>query len=368
MIRALLYMCLLASATGCILYSSDDDCDDDYGGAAEGASIASVSLLDPSTGTCVDVGYGGGGGGGVCGDRPAAQEGDHAEPAPAPDWATCQSSCTGLDESTCQAIPGCRAAFVSECEPDCDEGFQTFYECWAVAPSGPIQGGDCAGLDAYECSRHDDCAAGHRSYSMNAGDQDPGFVQTIGEFIRCLPEAQQQGCYSDEECGTGNSCNADEVCLPPPGCSPTAECDAVCYGYCVPDPIDHCYGEVSCDAMPPECPSGTRPGIYGECWSGSCIAVDECPEGTCSDQPTCDIQPPHCAEGSVPGVHPGGCYTGYCIPEGQCEDNPAPCGQLDEVACVGRSDCAPYYEGVDCTCVGDVCVCEEWQFTTCETH
>jgi len=33
--------------------------------------------------------------------------------------------------------------------------------CVGTAPSGPVNGTACAGLDAHECSRHDDCIAVH---------------------------------------------------------------------------------------------------------------------------------------------------------------------------------------------------------------
>ena len=43
-----------------------------------------------------------------------------------------------------------------------------------------------------------------------------------------------QGCYGDNECSDGLVCNADVVCMAPPGCEPGRECPAVCYGQCVP--------------------------------------------------------------------------------------------------------------------------------------
>jgi hypothetical protein len=43
----------------------------------------------------------------------------------------------------------------------------------------------------------------------------------------------QQGCYGDGDCSDGYKCNADEICLPPPGCDDDSICEAVCYGFCV---------------------------------------------------------------------------------------------------------------------------------------
>ena len=73
-----------------------------------------------------------------------------------------------------------------------------------------------------------------------------------GNFAACASESFQ-GCYSDEECGSGFDCTADTECLPPPGCGPGDTCPAVCYGRCVPDGSDpgQCLedftGEILCD-------------------------------------------------------------------------------------------------------------------------
>jgi hypothetical protein len=40
------------------------------------------------------------------------------------------------------------------------------------------------------------------------------------------------GCYGDQDCPPGTTCNAAEICLAPPGCKPGLPCPAVCYGWC----------------------------------------------------------------------------------------------------------------------------------------
>ena len=78
------------------------------------------------------------------------------------DWAVCFGSCQGYSETDCLAASGCRAAYIDPCAgAACDDGELQFFECWGVAPSGPVQGGDCDILQADECSRHDDCSAVH---------------------------------------------------------------------------------------------------------------------------------------------------------------------------------------------------------------
>ena len=281
----------------------------------------SIEKRDPNSGLCSTFGGGGGGGGGTCGnwggdERPGL-------PTEDADWATCYQGCEGLDEVACQVTPSCRVAYGDT------GGQRIFLECWGTAPSGPIQGA-CEGLDAYQCSRHDDCSAVHGSLEA-PGELDGGFQNALGPFIECLPERPATGCYSDLDCGDDVHCNANDVCLPGPGCGggtgsgQQAPCDEACYGYCVPDIVSdpgECVGEVLCEVVPPDCPSNSYPGILDGCW------------------------------------------TGFCIPANECEALPE-CGALTEQQCTDRSDCGGIYEGVDCSCNGDACTCTEWDYQRC---
>lgn len=325
---------LVAGTTGCNFYwggDDDDDCLYENGGAV--AEPDAAGWRNPQSGQCE---YWGGGGGGGCG----AYE---ADPIANPDWAACFSYCTGLDEQNCMATSGCRAIYRSDCPEGslCTTENFAFAECWATAPSGPVQGGDCSGYDAQECSRHDDCVARHYPMGGCGGtetDCDPGNglwdPTAVGNFHSCAAEQPATGCYSNDECGPGERCNANEVCLPAPGCTDpnggAVPCPAVCYGYCVPDNIDKgsCTGEVFCDSIPPKCGADEVPGIINGCWSG------------------------------------------YCIPVSECETTVA-CTDVDnEYTCIARSDCAPIYEGVNCTCDGESfvpsCTCESWVYKSCE--
>ncbi len=321
--------------SGCFIYSDDDDCD--YGGAAEGAAdFLAVELRNPFTGAC-EAGGGGGGGGGGCYQ-------DEAPTAPE-DWAQCYGGCEGLDELTCLATPACRASYVSNCADwqGCSEQTYTFFECWGTAPSGAIQGGSCEGLDAYQCSRHDDCVAQHYASSSCGGgtpaegadcapEIDP---YTVGVFQACAPEpTQAQGCYEDFECPSGTTCNSEEVCLPGPyACNlgggeadALIPCDNRCYGYCVevgdPDP-GNCYEQALCDSIGPTCPEGTLPGVRNGCWSG------------------------------------------YCIPVAECPDDPPACETLGQADCEANGQCTPHYQGVNCSMVDGVWTCESYIFSYC---
>ena len=194
-------LAVLVTLSGC--FDDDTKCLP-YDRAAE---IAAYELRDPVTGTCQD--YGGGTCDSSCGPCPLSDQGAQA----LPDWAQCWARCEGLDESTCKGTSGCRAIFAGS----------TFHQCWGVAMSGPVQGGNCTGLDAHECSRHDDCVATHATGSP------------IGSFQSCAPESDGQD----------------------PG---------------------SCVGDVTCAMPAPLCPTGTLPGRSNGCWTGYCIPLAQCDE------------------------------------------------------------------------------------------
>jgi hypothetical protein len=211
--------------------------------------IASLEYRDPQTGQCQSFG------GYDCADpcRPCPATGEAQ-----PDWAMCYGPCEGLAEAACKTTTACRAVYAGN----------SFYECWGVAQSGPVQGGGCSGLDAQTCSRHDDCIARHAVGSP------------IGDFVSC----------------------EDESAIQDPG---------------------SCVGAITCTTPQPQCPTGTIAGRRNGCW------------------------------------------TGYCIPYEQCDQLPA-CSTLGESDCIMRTDCAPTYEGINCTCTMNGCTCQSWVFDSCK--
>lgn len=95
-----------------------------------------------------------------------------------PDWASCQTACDGLTATQCLATAGCHAAYV---DSGSDQG-PTFWQCWDVPPSGPAEG-NCAGLDAQECSRYDDCTS-----IYNPGAPSTGTMPAVAtSFQGCAP-------------------------------------------------------------------------------------------------------------------------------------------------------------------------------------
>lgn len=310
-----------ALSTGCMFYSGDDDCE--WGGeggiAADEAPEYVPGQRNPETGTCEYFGGGGGGGGGCddpcqpC-DRPAAEP---APNEPQPSWGYCESHCTGLEEGTCKDTEACRAIYNTD---------GLYLDCWQTDLSGPVQGGGCDGLDALECSRHDDCAAVHFS-TCDSGDSDA---------------LQEPECYAE----------SFEACIPETSTIDPGSCD----------------GDVQCESLPPDCPADSTPGIANGCWTGYCIPLASCEDpgpGVCYGEVTCDVNAPLCPAGTLPGIADG-CYTGYCIPMDKCEAQPSCSEIVAEATCVGRPDCTPLYEGVDCQCDADGCICAEWIFDSCE--
>lgn len=293
--RILAYSFLAAFSvglSGCVLFfenDDDDDWDDCLYPPGDGGG-APLELRNPETGLCEYIGGGGGWCDPNCGacDQPA--EADNAAVA-LPSWGYCSSFCSGLDEATCLDTQGCRGGYIDTCPPnaDCDITSLQFYECWSVDMTGPVSDGSCEGLDAWSCSQHDNCRAVHENAcgtttDPNGDAEEPGLADPIptclGYFQTCLPE------------------------------TPEVE-------------LGNCYDEVTCRALPPECPVGTLPGVINGCW------------------------------------------TGYCIPEAQCEAPPT-CDALTEPQCIGRSDCDTLYTGVDCVCDANGCECADWVYEGCQ--
>jgi len=131
-----------------------------------------------------------------------------------PDWGQCYSSCESLGETQCKATSGCRAAYAGT----------SFYQCWSVAPSGPVEGGNCTTFDAQECSRHDDCIAKHAVGSPIGGFQScapEGTVSDAGSCVEAVTCAQTQPvCPPDTIAGRRNGCWTGY-------CIPLAQCDAL---------------------------------------------------------------------------------------------------------------------------------------------
>ena len=161
---------LLLIAPACAFFD-----DDDHGhkclepqGETNAFAPQFVNLVDPSTLQC----------------RQFSDEGncnDTCQPCPGldiaapPSWGACGSSCEGLGELACQTTGGCR---VARDLSRMAAGSGDFLGCYAIdmlpAPSVP-----CSGLDAWSCSRHDDCEAYYSPSTLDGASW---------QFAMCVPE------------------------------------------------------------------------------------------------------------------------------------------------------------------------------------
>lgn len=289
------------------------------------------------------------------------------------------------------ALTGCELYFGPDYGDDdetycCDE-----WGCyWTSGESCPDIG------PGWECTANDDCAAGcfcsDAGYCEEAGfcesavDCPPGF--TCDWRDSCVPDTQT-GCTSDSdcpdmsfcdedsgycipswecttdaECGTGYTCDSRGTCIPTP-CSSDADCEAGCYcdsGECVETGL--CGDNAACPA-----------GMTCDLERYTCEPDNGQDGGSCAGTITCATAEPSCATGQTP-IIVDGCYSGACIAIDQCDVPPPPPSCEDvttENACIARTDCMPVYTGVNCTgtngqsCTANSagCTCESFSYYGC---
>ncbi len=182
---------LLAVTSACSLYNGGNT-QLDAGCAV--AKEPAESLIDPSTNQCETFALGGG----WCGCEPCPDQGSGVDP---PDWAQCDSACTGLAEQACLTTSGCHATYETTTTGT------SFWTCDALTPSGGSTAA-CKALDAQDCSTRDDCAAtfsdlGPQSTGSNSA---PTFI-----FASCAPEVPAPACATLTEeatCTARSDCEA----------------------------------------------------------------------------------------------------------------------------------------------------------------
>jgi hypothetical protein len=188
---------------GCNLYLSDDapggdDCTYGY--------IAANPTRDPQTGACLQ--------------RSDTNACGALVPQPDFDEAACTSQCTTLAETACLTAPGCHAAY----EIGVELIVPKLLGCWGTAPSGPVETGSCAQLDAHECSRHDNCVAEYRAF---------GTPQS--QFVLCADEPGATPC---------EGLTTESACTHQAGCVPVyAGADCTCYPggcHCETETFERC--------------------------------------------------------------------------------------------------------------------------------
>jgi hypothetical protein len=195
-------------------------------------------------------------------------------------------------------------------------------------------------------------------------------------------------CDSDVDCAAGCYCDENGVCQEAGFCSTNEDCPD---GYhcddrssCVPDTCadnGDCLAGQYCDegqcttSCTCENDADAQAGGYGWCdeTRGTCMPGTD-PAGSCAGQVTCATDPPRCGAGTVPVIKDG-CYTGECRAIDACDAAPVCQNLQHEADCLNRSaDCGAVYVGRNCrkpdgtACqAGDTgCVCERFDFQSCE--
>ena len=244
---------------------------------------SAMLLRNPETGECE------GWGGNHCGGTEVA----------VPDWAQCNGFCETLGEAICMATEECRTTFQVT---DYDDSF-TFGGCRGTAPSGPVRYGPCEGLDAYECSRHDNCRAVYGGFTgsfVACQDEEqictgPAVSLRNPETGRC-EEWVYSSCYDYEVPAWGlcnSSCSGlgEDACLAADGCQAiTADnCPpgAMCFAYMPRFQTCWATGEVA------PIPVGDCEGLdaYSCSMRDNCVAEHQLEWCNCPDMADCDCYP-----------------------------------------------------------------------------
>jgi hypothetical protein len=164
--------------SGCVLHFSDDtSCGDDVAPPPAGGL-----LINPATLQCERFSE--------------AQECATFDPN-LPTWGSCESSCFQNPEAACVNSIGCRAAYDHDCmfgTGPCT-ALTAYIGCFPLDQNPDFITG-CGGLDAWNCSRHDQCFATYRpggAQCRDGIDQDgDGTADDSDEcsfgYVRCFSE------------------------------------------------------------------------------------------------------------------------------------------------------------------------------------
>jgi hypothetical protein len=201
--------CVLVMLGGCGLYF-------DGGGGGGGTcnvpkEPAMPQLRDPQTGQCETISTS------SCGPCEACPV---AYPT---DWASCDTMCLGRSEATCMATAGCQVEYLDK------GGTFDYWGCFAVAPSGPVET-SCDGLDAYSCSRHDNCIEVYTPSGSTTTFEgcmaEPAPPPPPPPPAACDTLTTEADCLARADCDTiydGSDCTCD-----PSGCTCKVEVFARC--------------------------------------------------------------------------------------------------------------------------------------------
>ncbi len=229
----LVVLVVILTLPGCFLFfdehgSGGDDCLIDVPNTDfEEPSQPPPSLRNPEDLQCQSFG----GGGDTCDPNcgPCPLVGSEVALAPIPSWGICDGFCDTLDEASCAANDSCRVIKDARCavEGTCE----TDFVMCAAMDQFVDKSIDCTTItDGQRCSQNPSCTAFHRE----------------------------------------STCPRHDSPVPPP-------CTRA-FAFCGDEGIapGKCFEQAICDRLPPNCPSGTTPGVANGCFTDVCIPDDLC--------------------------------------------------------------------------------------------
>lgn len=308
---------------------------------------------------------------------------------------SCLCLAAALTGSGCVLYFGPEEETYSYCDSSgcyqCDD-----FGCWCVDGSCGGDGYYCTtdsqcAAGCY-CDEYGFCA--EAGYCTSDAECGPGFLCDEARNS-CDPDGGSNFCSADDQCAQGSYC--DEVsgaCVPSWTCTENWECGdsyECINGTCAPSTCDSdtdCAAGCYCDPSQPGgiggcaescyCSSDAEAQAGGFNWCdevrSTCMPGTDPNRGTCAGEVTCNLGAPTCAAGQVPLIL-NGCYSGECIALEQCEAAPV-CEVLNtEAQCLAGDSCYPVYNGTNCTngsgsaCQpGDSgCTCASYSFDECRT-
>ncbi len=231
MLRVVSLVAVLMPLGACTLWFGDDDdtnrCDV-FAAREDGIQeIAPAPLRDPSDLTCDNYG---GYCNPECGPCPEVASAAALLPTPPiPSYGYCGHICETYNQSQCAADPACRVVLDAECSFGTLDCFTNFMGCF---PTDTQQDSsiDCWTADAWDCSRSNECTAYHSTAGCGPNED---CAETRRPFALCAPEGEDPG-----------------------------DCE-----------------QATCDRTPPQCPSGTFPGVRNGCYTEACIPSELCGVG-----------------------------------------------------------------------------------------
>lgn len=254
----------------------------------------------------------------------------------------------------------------------CSNNYECAAGCYCSADGFCEEAGFCSGDEecpsGFECDDRASCVPDGSDSACTTDDQCPSgsFCDETAGYCVGSWTCDSDAANADEQCGLGYECDDRDTCVPEP-CTSDDQCQEGCYcdeniGECVETSTcsndTMCTGDLTCDEERSTC-------------------VPESPI-TCQGEVTCADEAPICPSGSTPEIQDG-CYTGECMAKDQCPDGaPFECSDLDsdEQACFDHADCAPVYKGINCQdpdgnqcSSGDNnCTCESFEYDYCEAN